>query len=46
MVNNIIGDNYLEQEMEKILMDERDRLYIFKLEDALLDFLNNSGNII
>ena len=43
MVDNIIGDNYLEQEMEKILMDERDRLYIFNLEDKLLNFLDNSG---
>jgi hypothetical protein len=45
MVNNTINDNYLEYELEKALMNERDRHFIFKLEESVIEFDNYNGGL-
>ncbi len=45
MVNNSLNDNYLDCELEKILMDEKDRQFVFKFEESILEFMENKSGM-
>ena len=42
-MKNTIADTYLEHDLEKALMEERDRDFLFQLENSILEFNNNEG---
>jgi hypothetical protein len=42
-MKNTIADTYLEHELEKALMEDRDRDMLFQLENEILGLVNNEG---
>jgi hypothetical protein len=42
-MKNTISDTYLEHELEKALMNERDRNLLFQFENVVIEFLEDKG---
>lgn len=45
MKNNFVRDNFINYDLEKALMDERERKFLFSLEEELINSITKNGTL-